>query len=307
LIGAHADHLGHGERGDSLAKAGEKGKVHAGADDNASGMAGIMELARTFSEMNKNRPGHLKRDVIFALWSGEELGVLGSSHFVKSGGVKGIEAYLNMDMIGRYHDRMMVQGVGSAPEWTALFERLAASTPLALSLQEDPYLPTDAMALYLGEIPVASFFTGAHAEYHSPRDIPATLNYPGLVQAIQLVGMTAEELVSSPKKLLTYKKVAGNQSPMRGRGFRLYLGTIPDYAQEGIKGVRISGTSKASPAEKAGLKQGDIIVELGSQKVQNLYDYVYCLQSMKANEPTTVRVLREGRMVELKITPTLKE
>lgn len=307
IIGAHGDHLGHGEAGDSLAQGAEKGMPHVGADDNASGVSVVLELAHYFADAQRRGKIDLKQNLIFAIWSGEELGVLGSSHFVKEGLAKNISASINLDMVGRYRDLLMVQGTGSAREWTPLLERWATQTPLSVTLQSDPYLPTDAMALYLGEVPSISFFTGAHGEYHTPRDTPDLLNWEGVGLITEWVGMIGREMASNFRPLVKYQKVEGSKRSTEGRGFRLYLGTIPDYAQEGVTGVKISGTGKSSPAEKAGLRTGDIIVELDRNKIENIYDYVYCLQSMKANQPVPVKVMREGRMVELKITPILKE
>lgn len=304
LIGAHGDHLGFGESGNSLAKGAEKGQVHHGADDNASGVAAVMELAQALAP--QIRSGNLRSNynLAFAIWSAEELGVLGSSHFVKNYKGPKLVAYLNLDMVGRLRDQLQIQGIGSANEWPSVLEPLAMRTSVPLGMQEDPYLPSDGLAFYLKGVPSVSFFTGTHLEYHSPRDRAETLNFEGIAKAAEIVAMTVKTLAGMPA--LTYRKVEGGQSPMGGRGFRLYLGTVPDYAQEGIKGVRISGTTKSSPAEKAGLIEGDVIVQLGGTKIENIQDYVYCLQSMKANEKTSVKVLREGRIVELEIVPALK-
>lgn len=314
LVGAHMDHLGTGENtGSSLARADEKGKIHYGADDNASGVSGVLELARTLSSLNER--SKIKRPIYFALWSGEEIGVLGSSYFVKTWKDQhkkefkdSFVAGLNMDMIGRLRDSLQIQGVASALEWPALSEEVVAKTDVNLSLTSDPYLPTDSMSIYLGEIPSITFFTGSHAEYHSPRDTADTLNYPGLVQVIDVVKGYINKIAMTDKSVLTYQKVAGNAGQkLEGRSFRIYLGTIPDYSQEGVKGVRISGASKDSPAEKAGLKAGDVIVEFDKTKIENLYDYVYSLQAAKANAATVIKVQRGGETLDLPITPKLKE
>ncbi len=314
LIGAHGDHLGRGElTGSSLARADEKGQIHFGADDNASGVAGVIELAAYFSE--KQMQKKVRKPIYFAVWSGEEIGVLGSSYFVKNWKEikktefkNAFEAGLNMDMIGRLRDHLQVQGVGSAQAWAGLSEEVALVTGVPLTLTKDPFLPTDAMSVYLGEVPSISFFTGSHEEYHSPRDTANTLNYPGLVRSINVVEKFTEKIVMVSSPILTYEKVEGNQGQkLEGRQFRIYLGTIPDYSQEGIKGVRISGASKNSPAEKAGIKTGDVIVEFDKTKIENLYDYVYALQAVKPNQATKLSVLREGKLLDLEITPVLKE
>jgi Tol biopolymer transport system component len=316
LLSAHGDHLGHGESGNSLAKGAEKGQVHFGADDNASGVAGVLELAHYLSDQAKKSSGmRLKKDVYFAVWSGEELGLLGSSAFVKAWGKNHKESIataigqnLNMDMIGKFKDKLFVQGVGSGTKWTEISEEIAVKNRFPLVLQEDPYLPTDSMALYLAEIPAINFFTGAHAEYHSPRDRAETLNYQGLESVIGIVGQYVHRLGENGASEVNHIKVGGNpQSKLEGRSFRVYLGTIPDYTQEGVKGVRVSGVSKGSPADQAGLQEKDVIVEFNKVKIENIYDYVYTLQSVPANIETTLKVERSGHVLDLKITPKLKD
>lgn len=302
VLGAHGDHLGLGENGASLARPDEQSQIHYGADDNASGVAGLLEIAHAWAK-SKKRPD---RDMIFAMWSAEELGVLGSAHFLKEW--KGVKpfAYLNMDMIGRLRETLSVQGTGSAVELKSWLERWSEAWPVAVSNQSDPYLPTDAMSFYMKEVPILSFFTGSHGEYHSPRDRYETLGFKGLVETARVVNRAAEDLSSASAKL-TWVKVESSQ-PMggEGRSFRLYLGTVPDYSQEGVQGVKISGTSKDSPAESAGLKSGDVIVGLGGIKIDSIYDYVYCLQALKADVSVPIQVVRAGRKVELSITPRLK-
>ncbi len=308
MIGAHGDHLGHGEFGNSLAKKDESGKAHLGADDNASGVAGVMESAHYFAQQQKLNPHSLKKNIYFSIWSGEELGTLGSMHFTK--GLKPtdhFEVYLNMDMIGRYKDHLFVQGVGSALEWTGITEKIAVKNSIPLVLQEDPYLPTDSMAFYLTKIPTINLFTGSHVDYHSPRDTAESINYDGLVKTLNVLKDFVDSFEVSSRSYLTYQKVGSAQSKLEGRSFRVYLGTIPDYSQEGIKGVKISGTSKESPAELAGLKENDVIVEFDGTKIENLYDYVYGLQSVKPNKETIIKVQRDNKLEEMKITPKLKE
>lgn len=307
LIGAHGDHLGHGQFGSSLAKSSERGAAHVGADDNASGVAGVMELAHYFASLKKTHPAALKKDLYFGVWSGEELGNLGSSSFAKHSQKLKIGAYINMDMIGRFKDRVLVQGIGSGTYWAALAEEVSMRSGLPMVTQEDPYLPTDSLAFYLAGVPTINFFTGSHAEYHSPRDTADLVNYQGVQRVVTGVQHFASLLADSSVPLVKYVKVASSQSPMQGRSFRVYLGTVPDYSQEGVKGVRISGASKGSPAEKAGLKEKDIIVEFDNTKIENLYDYVYTLQAVKPNKETVIKVQRDGKILEFKLTPQLKE
>lgn len=174
-------------------------------------------------------------------------------------------------------------------------------------MQEDPYLPTDSLAFYMAGVPTINFFTGSHGEYHSPRDTADLINYDGVVKVLKAVQGFTDLMTDSKVPMIKYVKVASAQNKLEGRSFRVYLGTIPDYSQEGVKGVRISGASKGSPAEAAGLKEKDVIVEFDGTKIENLYDYVYALQSVKPNKETVMKVLRNGKTEEIKITPKLKE
>lgn len=308
MIGAHGDHLGLGDSGHSLALANEKSRIHFGADDNASGVASVLEIARYFAHPS-HRKG-LKQNLAFAIWSGEEIGVLGSTHHTKSRMkdlATNLSGYINLDMVGRLRGALYVQGTGSSLGWKALLEELAPGFPYMLTTQEDPYLPTDAVSFYLAGVPSISMFTGSHSEYHTPRDTPELINYPGAVEITKATAKIAELIASRSNSVLEYRKVEGAKKNMEGRSFRLYLGTIPDYSQEGVKGVRISGVTKDSPAETSKLAGGDIIVELDKNKIENLYDYVYALQSMKPDKPVSIVVLRAGQRIELNITPKLKE
>lgn len=307
MIGAHGDHLGHGEFGNSLAKKEEAGKAHLGADDNASGVAGVMATAHYYANLKRKYTNSLKRDLYFAIWSGEEMGTLGSHHFIKSLVKNNFEAYLNMDMIGRFKDRLFVQGVGSGDQWISMTEKIAAITAVPLVIQEDPYLPTDSMAFYLANVPTINLFTGSHVDYHTPRDTPELINYEGLAKTLQVLRAFVDSFESSAAPIMKYQKVGSSQAKLEGRSFRVYLGTIPDYSQEGIKGVKISGSSKESPAEQAGLKEKDLIVEFDGTRIENLYDYVYTLQSVKPNKETSIKVMRDGKLLDLKITPKLKD
>lgn len=307
LIGAHGDHLGFGRLGSSLAKGDEQGRIHYGADDNASGVSVVLELAKYFSRPENK--AKLKRDLYFAIWSGEEIGLLGSSHFVeKTAKFKDkFLANINLDMVGRLQSRLQVQGVGSSKNWKNLLEELTLKTGLPLNAQEDPHLPTDSMSFYLAQIPAITFFTGAHAEYHTPRDRAELINYGGLVKVANFAKEMVTSLAYTSVDQLPFEKVESGNKKLEGRSFRIFLGTIPDYTQEGVKGVRISGTSKSSPAEKAGLIEKDVIVEFDGKNIENIYDYVYGLQSVAPNKETTIKVKRGSSVVSLPIIPVLKE
>jgi predicted metalloprotease with PDZ domain len=176
---------------------------------------------------------------------------------------------------------------------------------LPISMQDDPYVPSDSMTFYLKNIPALTFFTGAHTEYHTPRDVYSTINFDGLLKIANFVKDSTVQLASS-NPTLTYKKVEAVKTKGTG-SWRVYLGTIPDYTQDAIKGVKISGTSAGSPAEKAGLKSGDVITELANIPINNLYDYMYCLQGLKPNQEALMKVSRQGKLVEMKIVPVLRE
>jgi Tol biopolymer transport system component len=305
VIGAHGDHLGLGLPGVSLATADMADRIHYGADDNASGVSTVLELAQYFS---KNRIG-LKDNLIFAIWSGEELGNLGSKNYLQALKKHKLEindkAYVNLDMVGRLKDHLYVQGLGSSTNWRALIEKLSLTAPFNLVSQDDPYLPTDAMSFYVeNKTPVISLFTGSHMEYHTPLDTEIKINFDGLYAITQFTKNLVLELSSQEIK---YLAVEGSKQNLEGRRFKVYLGTIPDYSQDGIKGVKISGTSQKSPAETAGLKPGDIIIELAGQKIENLYDFTYALQMVKAGSETEIKIMRNQNPLTLKITPLMKE
>ena len=304
IVGAHYDHIGYGEIG-SLARKGEEGQIHNGADDNASGTAVVLELAATLSEAYQKQPEKFQRGVIFALWSGEELGLIGSTHFVNHPVISldKIAAYINFDMVGRLRDnKLILQGVGSSSVWTKLIEKRNVPIGFNLTLQTDPYLPTDVTAFYPKEVPVLSFFTGGHEDYNRPTDDPEMLNYDGIERISDLAHGIVLDLIGDAERP-EYVRVERSQSEEGSRDtLRAYLGTIPDYTTEGT-GVKLSGVRAGGPADKAGLKGGDVIVEFGGQEITNIYDYTYALDAVKIGEPIEVVVLREGKRVKLTVTP----
>jgi Tol biopolymer transport system component len=304
VIGAHYDHIGYGEIG-SLARKDEEGQIHNGADDNASGTAVVLELAATLSEASQEHPEKFNRGVIFALWSGEELGLIGSTHFVNHPVIplEKVVAYVNFDMVGRLRDnKLILQGVGSSSVWTKLIEKRNVPIGFNLTLQTDPYLPTDVTAFYPKEVPVLSFFTGGHEDYNRPTDDIETLNYDGLERISKLAHGIVLDVISILERP-EYLQVERSQSEGGSRDtLRAYLGTIPDYTTEGT-GVKLSGVRAGGPADKAGLKGGDVIVEFGGQQIANIYDYTYALDAVKIGEPVEVVVLRDGKRIILAVTP----
>ncbi len=299
VVGAHYDHLGFGETG-AMQRAGEEHAIHNGADDNASGVAAVLELAAAVARERRA----LRHGVIFALWSGEEIGLIGSSHFVERPPVplSNIVAYVNFDMVGRLRDnRLNVQGVGSSTAWRRLVEKLNVSAGFNLALQDDPYLPTDVTAFYPRQIPVLSFFTGGHDDYHRPTDDPEKVNYEGLYR-ITLFAQRLIREIATDAVAPDYVKIARSDSRGSRENLRAYLGTIPDYTTE-VAGVKLSGVRGGSPAEKAGLKGGDVIVEFAGQQITNIYDYTYALDAVKIGQPVGIVVLRDGKRLAITVTP----
>jgi Tol biopolymer transport system component/Zn-dependent M28 family amino/carboxypeptidase len=307
VIGAHYDHLGLGETGAMLRK-GEEGKIHPGADDNASGTAAVLELAASLAEERKAKPEEFRRGIVFALWSGEEIGIIGSSYFVEHPTValSNVAAYVNFDMVGRLREnKLSLQGVGSSKAWRRLVEKRNVAAGFNLSLQEDPYLPTDVTSFYPKNVPVLNFFTGSHDDYHRPTDTADKLDYDGLERITKFARALVVDLAKGEERP-DYVKVQQSDRAGGRETLRVFLGTIPDYATE-VAGVKLSGVRGGSPAEKGGLKGGDIIVEFGSQKVSNIYDYTYALDAAKIGQPVDIVVMRDGKRVKVTITPEARK
>jgi Tol biopolymer transport system component len=305
MVGAHYDHLGRGDN-NSLHHKGEENQIHNGADDNASGVAAVLEIAAEIASRPATEP---HRGLIVALWSGEELGLLGSSHYADHPtlALSNVAAYVNFDMVGRLREnKLTLQGAGSSSVWRRLAEKRNVAAGFALTLQEDPYLPTDVTAFYPKGLPVLNFFTGSHEDYHRPTDKPATLNYPGIERITRFADGIVRDLLR-PSETLDYLKVARSSSEGGSREtLRAYLGTIPDYATE-VSGVKLTGVRGGSPADKAGLKGGDIIIEFGGQKIANIYDYTYALDAVKIGKPVDIVVTRGTDRVKLTVTPEARK
>jgi hypothetical protein len=301
VVGAHFDHLGYG--GESSLD--NRRVPHVGADDNASGTAALLEVARALAERAR-RNGPPQHDLVFAAFTGEESGVLGSGHFVDSPTrpISTVEAMLNMDMVGRLKDgKLMVMGTGTAEEFPALVEGVNRGFGFTLRPSTDGYGPSDHSSFYKRQVPVLMLFTGAHGDYHKPSDTWDKLEYPGLARVAGFAAALVESLDARPRP--TYRKaeadtlMAGRISG--GRGYGAYLGTIPDFGQtEG--GVLLSGVRDKSPAEAAGFKGGDVIVKFDGVRIDNLYDYTYALRSRKPGQQVRVTVKRGDAEVDLLAT-----
>ncbi|NUO07305.1 MAG: M28 family peptidase [Candidatus Brocadia sp.] len=309
IVGAHYDHIGHGGV-DSLAHKGEEGQIHNGADDNASGVSVVLELAAAMAEDLKKSPKIFKRGIIFALWSGEELGCLGSSYFAEHPTVplKDVVAYVNFDMVGRLKDNnLVVEGIGSSGIWTRLIEKANVKAGFHLKLIQDPYQPTDVTAFYPKEIPVIHFFTGVHEDYNRPTDDPETLNYDGLVKITEFSRSMITELAKSPERPNYIKVQQKGEFGKERVSRKSYWGTIPDFTSESTEGVKINNVKLDGPADKAGMKDGDIVVEIAGKKITNIYDYNYMMDSTGVGKPVEVTVLRDGKREVLTIVPVARK
>ena len=308
MLGAHYDHLGRGETGGFGVK-GEEGMVHNGADDNASGVAALLEMASSLAKRREARPEEFQRGVIFSFWSGEELGLIGSARYAAKPTVNlsNVIAYLNFDMVGRLRDnKLTLQGVGSSSAWKKLIERRNVLAGFDLTLQQDPYLPTDTTSFYPKGIPVLAWFTGSHKEYHRPADDTATLNFEGLERITKFAGNMVRDLARDGDRPDYLKVEKPNQGGSRD-AIRVYLGTIPDYASEDVKGVLLTGVRGGGPADKAGLKGGDVIVHFAGKDITNIYDYTYALDAVKVGKPVGIEVLRKGKRIKLSIIPATRK
>jgi Zn-dependent M28 family amino/carboxypeptidase len=298
-LGAHYDHLGHGEAGNTLAGKDEAGKVHFGADDNASGSAAVLAIAATLAKQPR------KRNVLLGFWSGEELGLIGSSAFSTTPPVPldAIAAYLNFDMVGRMQDnKLTVQAAGSSPAWGKIIEQANVQAGFDLAVQDDPYQPTDVATFNAASIPSLSFFTGTHGDYHKPSDTADKIDYEDLDRVVDFAAAIArriEDTAAAP----AFTKVDQQLQQGAGRaGVRLFTGTIPDYSTE-TKGLLLGGVVGGGPAEQAGLRKGDVIVEIAGQTISNIYDYTYALDVLKIGVPAKVIYLRDGKALETMLTP----
>jgi hypothetical protein len=299
VVGAHYDHLGLGER-DSLAPS-LAGQVHHGADDNASGTSGVLELARIASR-NK---GQWKRSLLFMTFAGEEMGLLGSAHFANNPTVPvaSINGMINMDMIGRVNnDRLFVGGVGTSPNYKSWLEESNKAVGLMLDYSDSGYGASDHTSFNSKKIPVLFFFSGLHSDYHKPSDTAEKINVTGAIKVLSLVYMMMEKAASDAPRL-QYVEVQRPQTPGGGAGggYGTYFGSVPDFRDD-LKGVLFADVQNNSPAAKAGLKAGDLMVEFDGKPIQNLYDFTYALQSKKPGEVVAVVVKRNGQDVKVNVT-----
>lgn len=308
VIGAHYDHLGLGIEG-SLHR-GERG-IHNGADDNASGVAMMLQLARELKAM----PNAKNNDYLFLAFSGEEMGLLGSNWWVKHPVVpnEALNYMINLDMVGRLDtgNTVIINGVGTSPAWnrlrpdTAMAKKPAKRVPkkpqgpepLKVKTTESGVGPSDHTSFYLKDVPVLHYFTGAHEDYHKPSDDEEKINYDGMLRITRHIEDLIVSLNDSGRVAFTKTAVDTSSSP----SFKVTLGVVPDYAYSG-EGMRIDGVSDGKPAAKAGLKAGDVVVKLGEHRITDMMSYMKGLGKFTKGEQTVVTVLREGKEMKINVT-----
>ena len=302
-IGAHYDHLGLGDHS-SLAPS-KIGSVHHGADDNASGVAGLIELARVLSRHRET----LERGVLFIAFTGEEIGLLGSSHWVNDPTLPLDKAVtmINMDMIGRIRDnKVYVGGTGTGSTFNELLGKIEPNHDFEVSFSESGYTASDHTSFVTKKVPVLFFFSGLHSDYHKPSDTAEKINGKAATELLDMIGDITTELIGADAKPEFRKVTAashGGGSPGRGGGggYGPYFGSIPDFGPV-ESGVKFADIRPGSPADKAGLRGGDILTQFGDKEIKNLYDFTYALRAAKVGDVVEVTVERDGQEVSAKVT-----
>jgi len=290
VIGAHYDHLGYGAEG-SLYR-GEEKEIHNGADDNASGVAVMLNLASKLKNIDQGN------NYLFMAFSGEEMGLLGSNYFTKNATIDlgKVNYMLNMDMVGRLKQdsTLAVYGVGTSPILKQVVN--ASNSQFKILEKESGTGPSDHTSFYNSNIPVLHFFTGQHEDYHKPTDDAEKLNYEGMEEISNYILEIITELDDDGKLAFRKTKDESDDVPR----FKVVLGVVPDYLFDG-KGMRIDGISEDKPAQKAGLQKGDIVVKLGDSAVVDLMSYMRALSVFEKGDKTKVVVDRNGKEVETEI------
>jgi len=290
IIGAHFDHLGLG--GDGSLHRGDT-EIHNGADDNASGTSILLNLASKLKGKNTNN------NYLFMAFSGEEMGLLGSNYFVKNPTIdtKAVNYMINMDMVGRLKEdkTIAVYGVGTSPRFSQTLNSLKGDFNLVE--KESGVGPSDHTSFYLSDIPVLHFFTGQHEDYHKPSDDFDKLNYEGMYAISDYIFNVISELNESEK--LAFRKTK-NESEEVPR-FKVGLGVVPDYLYSG-KGMRIDGTREDTPAVRAGLKKGDVVLKLGEHEVTDMMSYMKALSTFEKGNTTKIVIERSGEKIEAELT-----
>lgn len=298
VIGAHYDHVGLGGPGSGSLAAPWTTDVHNGADDNASGTTALLQAARYFAQ----KAGKPKRRLVFIAFSGEERGLLGSAHYVKQPRfpLDKTIAMVNMDMVGRLTDnKLIVYGTGTAASFDGLIDELNKQHQFAITKHPEGFGPSDHSSFYAKQIPVFHFFTGTHKDYHRPSDDWDLVNIEGMRRIASMVTEVVEK-IDTDEKRPEYREVKGSAQIARS-GDRPYFGSIPDFAQEG-EGYALMGVTKGGPADRAGLKSGDIIIKLGESKITTLDDFDSALRKFKTGDKVPVTVKRGQETLTLPVT-----
>lgn len=296
IIGAHFDHLGLGENGSSL-DANPKGKIHNGADDNASGVAGLLELARYFS---KNKISE-KSNFLFICFSGEELGLYGSKYFTEHPSIDltKVNYMINMDMIGRLNPTtksVSVSGSGTSPVWETTLKNMGSQ--LNIKTDSAGIGPSDHSSFYLKNIPVLHFFTGSHSDYHKPSDDWDKINYAGEKEVLDLIIAVIEKLDNEPQLAFLPTK---NKSMSSSRSFKVTMGVMPSYTSD-VAGLLVDGATDGKPAQKAGIQTGDVITKIGDYEIKDIQTYMDALGKFEKGQTVPVKIKRKSEELTLNVT-----
>jgi Tol biopolymer transport system component len=302
VLGAHYDHLGWG--GERSMRPNDHA-IHSGADDNASGTSAVLLAAQELKRRLRSAPAH--RTILFTLFSGEEVGLAGSAHFVAHPPIpiQRIAAMVNLDMVGRLRDNTLVAlGLESAPEWRDLLKVAATSTKLDVVARGDGYGPSDQTSFYAKGIPVIHLFTGAHDAYHTPDDKPATVNADGGALVTRFTEVLVSALARRGRAPVYARATSAPAMSGDSRGYGAYLGTVPDFAAIDTTGggVLLADVRGGSPAERAGIRGGDRVVSIAGTNIENLYDMTYALQDNRPGQTVEVTVVRGGEMITFRAT-----
>ena len=300
ILGAHYDHLGLGPFGSA---SGDSGVVHNGADDNASGDAAVLDIARSLVSLQRQRDNRPRRAIVVAWWSGEEEGDLGSAYFAghMPFPAESVSAYLNFDMVGRLHERRLAAlGVRTAPEWQGLLDSANAGVHLDVHASGDGWGASDHASFTPKHIPVLHFFTDLHSDYHRPSDDADKINADGIVQVSDLGAALTREIAYRADRL-TWVDLPPPAPRVASDRPRPSLGTIPDMTDE-PGGVRLSGVRAGSPADSAGMREGDILIGLGDATIANLDDFQSALQAHSAGDRVEVRYKRGDQIIRVMVT-----
>jgi Tol biopolymer transport system component len=302
VVGAHYDHLGHGGHGSM--RPNDTG-IHNGADDNASGTSAVLVAAKRLQDLLKDTKN--RRTILIALFAAEEVGLGGSSYLVAHPPlpIERVVAMVNLDMVGAMKDdKVVALGSESAPEWRPLLDRLGGELKITVASGGDGYGPSDQTSFYAKQIPVLHFFTGTHERYHTPDDDADAINFAGAARVAELTARVAETLSKGDVSPQYARAAAAPAMEGDSRGYGAYLGTVPDFSamEAAGGGVKLSDVRTGGPADKAGIKGGDVIVEMAGTRIDNLYDMTYALQDHKPGETIDVVVMRYGQRVTLRAT-----